>query len=81
MAFTNRSVQNTLVGRNWLKNDYPTTGQRNIIIEILNYIASLENIENILIGKKKRGTPGYWLSLLGMMVYDNCNGGVLDGNT
>ena len=42
------NAENTLVGRNWLKNELPNYwSQRNIIIEILNYIASLENIENM----------------------------------
>lgn len=42
-------VEDTNAGRNWLKNELPNYwSQRNLIVEILNYIASIEHIENML---------------------------------
>ncbi|HHV97846.1 MAG TPA: DNA methylase, partial [Clostridiaceae bacterium] len=41
-------AEDTTVGRNWLRNELPSYwSQRNLIVEILNYIASIEHIENM----------------------------------
>jgi len=41
-------AEDTTKGRNWLKNELPNYwSQRNIIVEILNYISALEHIENM----------------------------------
>lgn len=41
-------AEDTIVGRNWLRNELPNYwSQRNLIVEILNYIASIEHIENM----------------------------------
>jgi adenine-specific DNA methylase len=41
-------AEDTTKGRNWLKNELPNYwSQRNLIVEILNYIAALEHIENM----------------------------------
>jgi len=41
-------AEDTINGRNWLKNELPNYwSQRNLIVEILNYIAALEHIENM----------------------------------
>lgn len=41
-------TEDTMDGRNWLKNELPNYwSQRNTIMEILNYIATLEHIENM----------------------------------
>jgi adenine-specific DNA methylase len=41
-------AEDTAAGRNWLRNELPSYwNQRNLIVEILNYIASLEHIENM----------------------------------
>lgn len=41
-------AEDTAAGRNWLRNELSSYwNQRNVIVEILNYIASLEHIENM----------------------------------
>jgi hypothetical protein len=41
-------AENTMHGRNWLKNELPSYwSQRNTIVEILEFISALENIENM----------------------------------
>jgi adenine-specific DNA methylase len=41
-------AEDTMQGRNWLKNELPNYwSQRNTIVEILNYIATLEHLENM----------------------------------
>jgi len=41
-------AEDTTKGRNWLKNELPNYwSQRNLIVEIINYIAALEHIENM----------------------------------
>ncbi len=41
-------AEDTMQGRNWLKNELPNYwNQRNTIVEILNYISALEHIENM----------------------------------
>jgi hypothetical protein len=41
-------AEDTTAGKNWLRNELPNYwSQRNLIVEILNYIASIEHIENM----------------------------------
>lgn len=41
-------AEDTMRGRNWLKNELPNYwNQRNIIVEVLNYISTLEHIESM----------------------------------